>query len=162
MNMRPCLLIVSGILAFAALGGNPTQSRADDFSKGIPHDPELLEKLHAGQLDKVGPDKLDLLAVFRGFVDAGLVLQDKYKSDLGPGFKDYADVFSYFNDPAVAMKAALLLRIHPNYLATAAHIDATGGVNGDWAQTTCRNVLRLILSRSKGASGLGSTGPAKR
>ena len=107
----------------------------------FPYDPQLLDKLYEGRLDEVAMDKLDLVAVLKAFEGAGVAVEGTSEEKV--------NIARYFSDGVVALQASTL-PVHPNYLATGAIIDATGGSEGEWAKATWQNLMRLILQRAQG------------
>jgi uncharacterized repeat protein (TIGR03803 family) len=114
----------------------------------LPHDPELLDKLYAGRFQEIGYDKMDLVAVSKGFQDANFRLKDN--SGLNVGAEQFQQVSRYFSDLLVAVETMISWPAQPNYLKTLATIEKTGGVDGEWAQTTYKNFVRLVLQRASG------------
>ena len=119
----------------------------EQFEK-IPHDPQLLDKLYQNRLQEIGQDKMDLVAVLKGFQDAHFQLKDN--SDLKISPEQFRQISRYFSDLQMAVELLISQRAQPNYLKTLATIDQTGGVDGQWAQTTYKNFIRLLLQRASG------------
>jgi len=98
----------------------------------FPYDPELLDKLYKGRLDEIGPNRLDLIAVAKAFQRAGAI-------EIG------RELIS-----GIIVDGLTTVQMHPNYWMTAGILDATGGLDGEWARTTSANLLRVLRDRSEG------------
>jgi hypothetical protein len=109
----------------------------------IPHDPELLQKLTSGrfhQIGNVGSDKLGLNAVVMAFSKSGCQLKSPHVS-----IEQLVKYQRYLTSDADAnLAGALLMQVHPLYMETALKIDASGGCDRTWAQTTMRNLFRYL------------------
>ena len=119
----------------------------EEFEK-IPHDPQLLDKLYAGRFDEIGQDKMDLVAVWKGFQDSKVSLNDRSGIQFGP--EQMGQMQRYFSDAVMAVEMLISRRVQPNYLKTVTSIQANGGGDSEWAQTTLKNLFRLILQRASG------------
>lgn len=110
----------------------------------FPHDPELLDKLYEGRLEEIGPNRLDLVAVAKAFQRAGAI-------ELG------RELIS-----GITVDGLTTVQMHPNYWMTAGILDATGGLEGNWARTTSANLMQVLRDRTEGkfSSNTGDTGKA--
>jgi hypothetical protein len=124
----------------------PARAAAEQGPPGFPHDSQLLEKLHGGRFSEIGgtlEDKLSLSAVIQAFNFSACKLKGADVDAVS-----LVRYMGYWRTQQEQLSLALV-KLHPLWLGTAQAISNRGGCQGQWAQTTLRNLFRLLDERTR-------------